>query len=153
MDKAAKCGMVLMGVLIVISIFMALTSCTPVDEQVPIPTGEPKATRLQMRVVNDTIIHTMELNDPGNVGGTVSAGTIIEMDCYVLYCFFPDTRMYLNRWDLEIYSPPPGQQNGSIELCPREPFTWQNQHRYGEQSVNVGGCHMPTFNFPADRSG
>jgi len=153
MDKAVKCGLIAMAALVIISLFMALTSCAPLDDQQPIPTVEPKATHQTMRVVRDTVIHTMELNDSGNAGGTVSAGTIIEMDCYVFACFFPGTRLYLDRWDLEIYSPPPGQQNGRIELCPLKPFTWQDQHRYGEQVINVGGCRLPTFRFNQERIG
>lgn len=155
MDKVVKCGMVAMGALILISLFMALTSCDaqPTQQVVPSPEEEPKPKHMQMITIEDVTIKTYSLHETGNAGGTIAKGTILSLDCYLFICVFPGTTLYIERIYLQPYIPPAWERNGRLELCALPPFTWENQHKYGSQTVEIGGCKMPRFKFDQERIG
>lgn len=90
--------------LLVILAFSLGCNFVYIEKALATPTPEEaRLTLMRMITIKDVTILTYSLHEEGNVGGTISKGTVILVQCDDLICQFPGTHLYIPRSSVEPY--------------------------------------------------
>lgn len=93
-------------IFVIMLALFALYSCPALSvkpETTITQTPTPGLKLMQMITIEDVVIQTFSLHAEGNVGGIISKGTPVLVECDEHICKFPDSLLYIPRSSVEPY--------------------------------------------------